>query len=167
MAFEEISVKALGDNPFSLIGDKWMLITAGQQGNLNTMTASWGGLGVLWNKNVAFSFVRPQRHTFSFLEREDYYTLSFYQESYRPALAMCGKVSGKDTDKISKAGLTPVFDEPAPYFSEARLVLVCKKIYGQFLQPTCFIDEKIEECYPEKDYHKMYVGEVVNALVCK
>lgn len=164
MSFKEISIKKLGLNPFEMIGDRWMLITSGDESGFNTMTASWGGLGVLWNKNVSFSFVRPQRYTFEFMEKYDYYTLSFYPDEYKSALALCGSKSGRNVDKVEQTGLTPNFSEKSVYFDEASLVLVCRKLHSQFLDPGCFVDEEIEENYPENDYHKLYVGEIVKAL---
>ncbi len=164
MSFKEISATELHENPFDLIGKKWMLVTAGDENKCNTMTASWGGIGVLWNKNVVFSFIRPQRYTFSFIEEKEYYTLSFYEEEYRPILNLCGKLSGRNIDKIKETGFTPLFDQKAPYFAQASLVLVCRKLYGQFIDPACFIESKLESNYEKKDYHKMYVGEIVKVL---
>lgn len=163
--FKEISANSLNENFFKLIGEKWMLITAGKEKNLNMMTASWGGVGVLWNKNVAFSFIRPNRYTFEFTEQNDYYTLSFYDDEFKSELSFCGTNSGRDVDKIEKTGFTPIFDEAAPYFKESKLVLVCKKIYTQYLAPELFLDPTIEQNYPLKDYHKMYVGEIEKVLI--
>ncbi len=165
MAFKEVNVNNLNINPFESIGKDWMLITSGDKEKFNTMTASWGGLGVLWNKNVTFSFVRPQRYTFEFLEKNDLYTLSFFNNNYRKALTLCGKVSGRDIDKVKESKLTPKFDNGFTYFEQARLVLACKKIYTQFIDPNHFIDDKIESNYENKDYHNMYVGEIISCLV--
>ena len=165
MSFTEISPKELEKfNVFSQIGEKWMLITAGSKEKFNTMTASWGMMGVLWNKDVATAFVRPQRYTFEFLEKNDYYTLSFFDSKYKKQLSFCGRNSGRDVDKIKETGLTPIFDEHAPYFKEASTVFVCKKIYGQFISPEGFIDVDLDKNYENKDYHKMYVGEIVKCL---
>jgi len=165
MDFKETTPEQLVENPFKLIGKDWMLITAGTPGAFNTMTASWGGLGVLWERKVAFCFIRPTRHTYAFIERSQNYTLSFFDESYRKALQYCGSHSGRDTDKIKGAGLTPVNEGDAVYFNEARLVLVCRKLYFQDISPDRFLDPKIHDMYPQKDYHRMYVGEIVKSLV--
>lgn len=164
MSFTEIDIRNINIEPFKLIGDDWLLITAGNVDKFNTMTASWGGIGVMWNKNVSFSFIRPQRYTFEFMEKSEYYTLSFYSSEYKSALALCGSKSGRDVDKIKETGLTPNFSEKAVFFEEASLVLICKKLHAQFIDPDCFIAEDIEDNYPNKDYHKMYVGEIVKAL---
>ena len=151
-------------NPYKEIGSDWMLVTSGTDRKFNTMTASWGGVGVLWNKNVSFIFIRPQRYTFEFLEKNEYYTLSFFNEKYKSVLAKCGQVSGRDIDKIKETGLNPVFDGGSVYFKEAKKVLICKKIYSQFIDPKCFIDGLLQKNYERNDYHKMYIGEIVKYI---
>lgn len=165
MPFKSVEIKDFNEKVFKLIGDEWMLITSGDKNKYNTMTASWGGVGVLWNKCVAFSFVRPQRYTFEFMENNDYYTLSFYDEKYKDALKLCGRVSGRDVNKVKEIGFSEVFDDKSVYFNEAKLVIVCKKIYGQFLDPSCFIDKTISGLYKNEDYHKLYIGEIEKVLV--
>ena len=165
MGFQEIKPEALTDNPFKLIGTDWMLITAGTTGSFNTMTASWGGLGVLWERKVGFCFIRPNRYTYEFIERSENFTLSFFEERYRKALAYCGSHSGKDTDKVKEAGLTPMHEGGFISFNEARLVLACRKIYFQDISPDRFLDPTIEGMYPKKDYHRMYVGEIKKCLM--
>ncbi len=152
------------DNPFKLIGADWMLLTAGTLKSFNTMTASWGTLGELWHKKVAYCYVRPQRYTYEFMEKNDTYTLSFFDEKYRDILKLCGTKSGRDIDKISGIGLTPVKTESGSvYFEEARLVLECKKIYYQDIDPTKFLDPGIDNEY-SNDYHRAYIGEIIRVL---
>ena len=128
--FTSISPAEMGGNPFHRIGTDWMLITAGDENSANRMTASWGGLGVLWNKPVVFAFVRPTRYTYEFLEREDTFSLSFFpDESTRQALTLCGRVSGRDTDKIADAGLTLRTDAESPFFDEADSVPMTLLVY--------------------------------------
>lgn len=165
MYFKQIDAKELNENAFKLIGTDWMLISSGNENKFNTMTASWGGVGVLWGKNVSFVFIRPQRYTLEFVEKNDYYTLSFFSDEYRPALSLCGSKSGRDVDKVAETGLTPLFDNGVPYFGEAKLVLVCKKLYNQPLDPSCFVDKNLDSFYANNDYHKMFVGEIVKVLV--
>ena len=163
--FEKIDPKALDQNVFSLIGDQWMLITAGTKEACNTMTASWGGLGVLWGKPVATVYIRPQRYTLEFVEREEKFTLAFFGEAYRKALALCGSKSGRDIDKVKECGFTVETADGAPYFAEADLVLVCKKAYWQDMDPTHFLDGEIDgKWYPEKDYHRIFIGEILEVL---
>ena len=163
--FQETELSSLNFNPFTKIAEEWMLITAGDKEKCNTMTASWGGLGVLWNKNVSFIFLRPQRYTLEFLEKEEYYSLCFFDENQREILNYCGSHSGRDVDKIKEAGLTTVYDGEVPYFEEARCVIICRKLYGQKMELSCFTDPSVEQKnYPNKDYHKMFVGEIVKVL---
>lgn len=165
MSFKKIGVKEIQGNIFDLIGDRWMLITGGDKSGFNTMTASWGGAGVLWQKPVTFSFVRPQRYTRKFMDYGKYYTLSFFSEKYRDALFLCGSKSGLEIDKVKETNLTPRYtDTGAVYFEEAELVLVCKKMYFDDLEPENFLEPEIEKVYETKDYHRMYVGEIVEVL---
>lgn len=164
-SFTEIEPEMIADNIFRMIGSDWMLITAGTPDSFNTMTANWGGLGYLWNKNVSYCFIRHQRYTFEFMERSAAYTLSFFDEKHRKALEFCGAKSGKDVDKVKETGLTPVFDPSGGiYFGEARLVIECNKIYSQDIDPANMVDKTINLFYPHKDYHRLYIGEVARCL---
>lgn len=164
-AFKEINPSEIKNNPFDLIGKDWALVTAKNGNGCNTMTASWGGVGIMWNKPVAFTFIRPQRFTFGLLENEEYFTLSFYGEEYRKELKFCGTKSGRDFDKAKECGFTPVYDEKAPYFAEAELVLVCKKLYAQDLNEKSAVEKEVVlPNYNGDDYHKMYISEIVKVL---
>ena len=163
--FRELTAKEITDNPFRLIGDDWALVTSGTEERFNTMTVSWGGVGIMWGKPVAFTFIRPQRYTFEFMENNEYFTMSFFDESQRDALKFCGSRSGRDCDKVKETGLTPAFtDEGVPYFEEARLVLVCKKMYSQFLNEDSITDSESVAKWYNDDYHKMYISEIVKVL---
>lgn len=163
---KKIDVSAVSQNVFSAIGDQWMLLTAGDREGLNTMTVSWGGMGVLWGKNVVTVYVRPQRYTYEFMERGNYFTVAFFGEDRRDALALCGSKSGREVDKVKACGFTPAYAAgDAPYFAEAKLVFVCRKLYFDDIEPAHFLDGDIgEKNYPGKDYHRMYIGEVVEVL---
>jgi flavin reductase (DIM6/NTAB) family NADH-FMN oxidoreductase RutF len=164
--FKPINVKTLGDNVFKLLDNDWMLITAGNKESFNTMTASWGAFGILWNKPVAICFIRPQRFTFGFVNKHDYFTLSFLTENFREALDFIGSHSGKDVDKIAKTGLTPAVNEHGNiYFSEARLVMECKKLYFDDIKPGNFILANLpKNIYPTGDFHRFFIGEITNCL---
>ncbi|MBQ8502664.1 MAG: flavin reductase [Clostridia bacterium] len=163
---QKIDIKTLKENVVSLFDDKWALITAGNKESYNTMTASWGTMGELWNKDVCFAFIRPQRYTYEFMEREDYFTVSFFPEEYKKALGFCGRYSGRDYDKAKQTGLTPMEVGNSMSFEEGEIILLCKKLYIQDIDPKGFIDESIDAaCYPQKDYHRMYVGEIVEAYI--
>ena len=166
--FQKIPAEEICQNTFTLIGKEWMLVTAQKpDGTINTMTASWGGMGVLWNKNVAFVVIRPQRYTKEFVDREKLYTLSFF-DGHKKELGYLGSRSGRDEDKIAKVGLTPVFEEGYTYFAEAKLVIVCKKLYQAPLKEEYFLDkETMEKNYPDRDFHDLYVGKIVKILVAE
>ena len=162
---KEIAIDRLSLNPFTTIGKEWMLIAAGDAKSSNMMTASWGGMGIMWGKPITMMVIRPQRYTIEFVEKHDYYSLCIFDEEYRDALNFCGTKSGRDFDKAKETGLTTVFDAEAPYFAEAKLVFICKKLYKQKLDPACFIDSEIDgRMYPTHDYHERFVGEVVKVL---
>ncbi len=163
--FKEISASEVTQNIFDLIGKDWALVTSGNADKFNTMTISWGGAGIMWGKPVAFTFIRPQRYTFEFTEKNDYYTMSFFDEKYRDALKLCGTKSGRDIDKVAQTGLTPAFTEDGiPYFEEAKLVLVCKKLYAQSLNQESIVDTEAVEKWYNDDFHKMYISEIVKVL---
>lgn len=159
---EYITPNELNENLFSLLDKDWMLITARdpETGKINTMTASWGGFGILWNKPVAFVFIRPQRYTREFTERAEGLTLSFFSEEYRDALKLCGRVSGRDCDKIAEAGLTPMPIGERAAFAEARMVMSCRKLYADDLKEGAFIDPALLSNYRAGDYHTMYIVEI-------
>lgn len=152
-------------NPFELIGKNWGLLSAEKEGKVNTMTISWGFMGVMWGKNVVTVGVRPQRFTKEFVDAADTFSISFLDETYREQLAYLGKVSGRDEDKITKAGLHVVHKAQTPYFEEAFLAITARKLYAQPLQPTFFVDKTQDSAwYPEHDYHTMYIAEVEHIL---
>lgn len=165
LAMKKIDVKELQKNPFQMIGDEWMLITAKAEDKVNTMTASWGGVGIMWGKTVATVYIRPQRYTKEFVDNSEYFTLSFFGGEEKEAMGYLGKVSGREVpDKIEQAGLHLTEVNGYPAFEEATLVFVCKKLYAQEMKEECFFGtEEIERWYPAKDYHTMYMAEIVEA----
>ena len=165
---KEISVKELLFNPVTAIGQDWMLITAGtKEAGYNTMTASWGHIGELWGLPTTVAYVRPQRYTKQFVDREDLYTLCFFKDK-KQELAYLGSHSGRDGDKVAAVGFTPAFGEGFTYFEEASLVLVCRKLYRAPLKEEGFIDTAVmKKCYPERDFHDLYVGEIVKVLAAE
>ena len=162
---KEIKIQEYKENVFNAIGKQWMLISAKKEGCVNTMTASWGGMGVIWNRNVATIYVRPQRYTKEFIDNSDYFSLCFFDESWRPKLSYLGSVSGKDEPKITQAGLTVLDQDETPYFAEAKLIMICRKLYKQALEKDCFMDVNLyDQNYPNDDLHVMYLGEVVKII---
>jgi len=163
--FKTIEPQDIDNNVFTMLGKEWMLITGGSSESFNTMTASWGGFGVMWHKNVINCVVRPTRYTYEFIENSDCFTLSFLEDGYKDALKICGSTSGRDSEKVKKVGLTP-FDagQKSVAFEESKIILVCKKLYYHDINPENFIDVDDEKFYPKKDYHRMYIAEIVKVL---
>ena len=164
--FTPMNANEFDFSPFHIIGKDWMLIAAEKDGKVNSMTASWGGLGVMWNKNVVFIVVRKSRYTKEFIDGSDSFSLSFFdREKYGKMLNYMGTVSGRDEDKVTKCGLTTEHYQGIPFFCEASKVLLCKKLCCQPIVPESFIMEQIDEkWYPDKDYHDLYIGEIVEIL---
>lgn len=160
---KEINIRDIKISAPELISDGWALVTAGSEKDCNTMTISWGSLGELWGKDVAVVYIRPQRYTREYLDREEYFTVSFYDEKFRNALKICGAKSGRNCDKISESGLSPVETDGTVTFKEAKYTLVCRKIAVQALDPKGFLDPEIETNYSKKDYHIIYTGEIIRA----
>lgn len=164
--FNEIAPEQFEYSPFKLIGEDWMLISAEKEGKLNSMTASWGGLGVMWNKNVAYIAIRPQRYTKEFIDGSDTFSLTFFDSDFKKAMAYIGSTSGRDEDKIKKAGLTVLHTEGVPYFEQANMAILCKKLYAQEYKAECFLSQKLNDVmYPDGDHHTLYIAEVTKILV--
>ena len=163
LGYEKIEPKVIDGNLIKLISDDWMLVTAGNEEKCNTMTANWGGVGYLWNRPVAFVFIRPERYTFEFVEKYENFTLTFFDEKYRKALNICGTKSGRDCNKVAEASLTPCFTNSGnPAFTEAGLVIECKKLYAGMLSEEFFLDRDIfDTVYGKKgNVHKLYIAEM-------
>ena len=158
---KEINIRDIKKSAVELISDGWGLVTAGTEEKFNTMTVSWGGLGEIWGKDAVFIFIRPQRYTYEFIEKEEFFTLSFYGNEYKDALKICGTQSGRNTDKVAAAGLTPLFVDNTVSFEQAEYTLVCRKMASQFIDPKGFIDEAIDKNYSAGEYHKVYIAEIV------
>ncbi|MDF2869863.1 MAG: flavin reductase [Anaerocolumna sp.] len=163
---KELRAEEFNKNPFQLIGREWMLVTAKKEDKINTMTASWGGLGIMWDKNVAFIVIRPSRYTKEFIDSADTLSLTFYEKEYKKQLAYLGSVSGRDEDKITKSNLTVQYEGETPYFKEASIAVICKKLFHQEFSSESFIEAGLEDkFYPGKDYHTMYIAEIEKILV--
>ncbi len=164
--FKEIKPKDLNQSTFQLIGHDWMLITAGKEDKINTMTASWGTFGIMWGKNVISIVVRPQRFTKEFIDFSSTFSLTFFDESHKKDLEYLGSVSGRDEDKLSKTNLTVTYIDNTPSFEEAKLTIICEKLYAQELNPESFMDTTLDkQFYSEKDYHTIYIAEVKKILI--
>lgn len=160
-----MTANEISKNVFDMIGKQWMLVGAAKDGKANAMTASWGGLGVMWGKNVAFVFIRETRYTKEFVDNGETFSLSFFGEDKRKMLNYMGTMSGRDVDKISECGLHASLEKGAPVFEEAELTMVCRKMYAQDMKEECFTDRAaVERWYADGNYHTMYVAEITEVL---
>ena len=168
MSFIKTPLAQLNIDPFGAIGQDWMLITAAKpDGTANTMTASWGGLGVLWGQDVALVFIRPQRYTKEFIDSTDHFSLTFF-DGQKKALSLLGSVSGRERDKITESGLHLTDINGVPTFTEARVTLICEKLYADTIKPECFLPTGTEndaKWYPNKDYHILYIAKIQDAYI--
>lgn len=163
--YKQISPDKIPGNIYKMLSENWMLVTAGTDAKFNMMTASWGGLGHMYNKPVAFCFINPTRYTYQLMENNDTYTLSFYTETYREALQYCGTHSGKDQDKVKESGLTPITTPSgSKSFSEAWMIIECRKLIAQPINPASILDEAARAKWG-KEPHQMYIGEILNVWV--
>ena len=164
--YKHIPADKIPGNIIKMLSEDWMLITAGTEDKYNMMTASWGGLGYLYNKPVSFCFIYPTRYTYQLMEKNDTYTISFYTETYRDALKYCGSHSGEDVDKVKGAGLTPLTTPSgSKAFSEAWMIIECKKMLSQPITPGAFDTPELKEAWKDKSLHTMYIGEIMNVWV--
>ena len=162
---KKLDMKDLKVNLPAMLEDRWALLTAADGEGCNPMTVSWGSVGRLWNMPVVTVYVRPQRYTKGLMDAAQYFSLTFLPEEMHDAAAFCGAKSGRDTDKVKECGLTVLKDEKAPYFAEGELTFICRKVYEQDMAGENFTDPAVEaRNYPGKDYHRMYVGEIVAVL---
>lgn len=163
--FQECPIEFLEMNPFTKLAKEWALVTAGDKNKCNTMTVAWGGLGVLWGKNVVYLFIRDSRYTKEFIDNGEFFSLAFLQEQYRDALKYCGAHSGREGDKFAAASLTPAYKLGVPYPDEANLVLLCRKMAKLPMGEETFTDASIKETwYADEDMHTMYVGEIIQVF---
>ena len=163
--YKTIDPKNIKDNLIDCFANEWALITAGVEGDFNTMTASWGFAGEMWGADSLAVVIRPQRYTMEFIEKNDYFTVSFCGKN-RAIHKVTGSKSGRDCDKVLEAGLTPIENDKYVYFKEARLVLVVRKQFVQQMRAEAFTDKAaLDKWYPDKDYHNMIIGKIEKVLV--
>ncbi len=165
MAFKPTDIREIAASAVKLISDDWALVTASAGGKTNTMTVSWGGLGELWGRDVAFLFIRPQRCTRALLDESEWLSVSFFGGAYKKEMAFCGSNSGRDVDKFEATGLTVTQLDGVSCVAEAQVNLICKKIAVQSIDPNGFLDETIRKEYPADDYHRVYVAQIVKTYV--
>lgn len=159
---KQITPAELNLSPFTKWSTEWALITAADGKKVNTMTAAWGGLGVVWSKNVVTVYVHPDHYTHEFLEKTDKFSVTFFKDQ-KAALNLLGTVSGRDRDKIKESGLTVEWADGTPVFKEAVLTITCEMIYKEELRRENFLSKEIaDRCWnpASPSLHSMYIGEV-------
>jgi flavin reductase (DIM6/NTAB) family NADH-FMN oxidoreductase RutF len=163
---KEVDITTLPIDIVNLWKNQWLLLTSGTMEDCNMMTVAWGSIGCMWNKPFAQCVVRPQRHTYGYMEKSDSFTLCAFPEEYRKDLQTMGKLSGKDCDKLAETGLTLKCSSSvdSPSYEEAELILECRKTYHQDMDPKGFLDDSIQKQYSAEDYHRIYFGEILAAF---
>jgi flavin reductase (DIM6/NTAB) family NADH-FMN oxidoreductase RutF len=168
MKREQIPLTQLSLPVYSSWNEEWFLLTCGDHsaGRFNTMTVGWGGLGCMWSRPMALVVVRPNRYTREFMEEYPDFTISHFPAGHSEALNYCGSHSGRDVNKIEECGLNPIASTVvgSPGFEEADLIIECVKTYFDDFKPEHFLADYIEEKYPAKDYHRLYLGEIKAAF---
>ncbi len=149
---------------FKVFGEEWALVTAGVEGDFNTMTVSWGGLGTLWGRPAATVYVKKNRYTHGFMERNELFTVSFFPPEYKKALSYLGSHSGREGDKVAAAGLTPVYLDGAVTFAQAKATLVCRKMYAHDFDLSAVPEEVAGTYYEDEPPHTLYIGEVIKRI---
>lgn len=166
--FQPYPIDLLELNPFTKLAEEWMIITSGNQEKVNGMTASWGGLGVLWGQNTAFIFVRENRYTKEFIDNGEYFSCSFFDKKFKNDLKYFGVVSGRVEDKFKTAGLNVNFRDNIPFVDEGNFIVLCKKMAAVPITETHFLNPELKEKWysgkEENNFHTMYVGEIVEIL---
>lgn len=164
--FQPCPIDVFEENPFTLLNHDWGVLTAGNHEKANSMTISWGGLGVLWNKNVCYIFVRDTRYTKQFIDSCGTFSLTFFQKDFNRSILMyLGSVSGSREDKMKMTHLHINYADDIPFIDEGNLVITCKTLSATRITPESLIDPKIEaEHYKDGNLHTMYVGEILQVL---
>jgi flavin reductase (DIM6/NTAB) family NADH-FMN oxidoreductase RutF len=161
--FQEISYRDLSGAMIEMMGHEYMLLTAGNASAFNTMTVGWGGFGYTWQRPVAWVFVRPQRHTYRFVEQNERFTLTYFGSTQQKALSICGSLSGRDTDKVLASGLSTIITPDSLIsFEESLLIFSCRKVYFEDLNPENILDKSILRNYPANDFHRVYTAQIEN-----
>ena len=150
--------------PLYALDKEWALLTCKDNDKFNMMTISWGGFGTLWHKPIVTIYIRPSRYTYELIEKNDYFTISFYDEEYKKDLGVLGTKSGRDIDKMSCIKLTPEYINNIVTFKEAKLTIICKKIYFQDLEIENIPKDERDKFYSTEPVHRMYIGEVIDVI---
>ena len=164
MELHSVDLKEFSPEVFRVFGTNNALLTAGDRARSNTMTIGWCGLGRMWNEPACTVYVRPERYTYAFMEAQEYFTVSVPALEDHDRIRVFGTRSGRDTDKLAQSGMSVAYTESGvPYIAESQWVLVCRKLYAQDLKPECLTDDLPLRHYQGENWHRMYIGQVVEA----
>ena len=166
-----VSPEEFDENIFNLVGKDWTVITAGEEPN--SMVASWGGVGIMFNKPVTWCFLRANRYTLEKIKETGFYTMSYFPEQYKGEIMPFGTKSGRNTDKMAQTKLTPVLTPAgAPAYKEAKIIIECKLIAAPTVSKDEFYTQEgkdfLQGGYDEaKDWHKLVYGEITKIYIKK
>lgn len=174
MSYSVIKPEEFDENVFHLIDKDWFLMTAEHDGVVNPMTVAWATMGILWQRPVVICAVRPERYTHEIASQADTFSLTVFDKQYRKVLGFCGTKSGRDYDKVKECGLTVAHEGETPYFTEARLAFICRKLCVSQLHEEDFLgnSEFTSKWYGGENradgsgggYHHLYIAEIEKIL---
>ncbi len=131
---------------------------------INVMTIGWATIGYVWRKPIMMVAVRLSRHTFNIIETAEDFTVSIPSSDMSKEIMFCGTKSGRDHDKFKECNLqvsesqevvTPIIQVPGLHYE-------CKIVYKSAMDPAYLNEGYNTALYPEKDYHTLYFGEIVD-----
>lgn len=155
-------MKSFSPDILNVFDKQKAVLTAGTGDDFNSMLIGWGALGTLWARPAATVYVRESRYTKEFMDKQDIFTISFFDKKYMRDEMVLGTKSGRDGDKIAETSLTPVEIDGGVTFKEAETTLVCRKMYAQEMDLSAMPEEVQKHDYPEGDIHTVYIGEVID-----
>lgn len=167
MKYKDIDFNELSTNMFDQL-KKGAFMTTKTGDKVNTMTIAWGGINIVWNRNVFVTYVRYSRDTYEMLENGDSYTISIpLNNDLKHELSYCGTKSGRDVDKIKECNLQliPGRKVNVPVLSDCELHYECKILYRQAMEPGMVPEDIKNRFYKGHNYHMIYYGEIVDSYI--
>ena len=148
------------------------ILSSGTKEKYNSMTIGWAQFGVVWRKPVVSVYVKPERYTFEFMEKNNIFTVSFFDKEYSKALGIYGSKSGRDVNKENESGLHIKFlDNGGITFDEAEEVFVCKMLGKAYIEDENSYPglkafyEKQKKYFKTMKPHALFIGEIIEHYV--
>lgn len=169
--YEAVAAEDFDENIFKLVGKDFTVITAGE--TPNSMVASWGGVGIMFNKPVTWNFLRANRFTLEKIRETGTYTMCYFPDQYKGDIMQFGTKSGRNTDKMAQTKLTPMATPDGyPAYAEAKIIIECKLIAASTVSKDEFYTEEAKTFLQEgfddaKDWHKLVYGEITKIYIKK